>query len=256
MAVAEHLRCSVYPRVGAIVAKDGQLLSSGYRGEREKIHAERVALEKLTSSDCVGATIYTTLEPCVQIHDAQEVESCTDLIISRGITTVVVGVLDPNATVYTQGFRKLLANNIGVSFFTRKLQAAVEEATFEYGSIDRIIGAGKRRVPVVGSGIEIKVQFSENDLRTIGIRWTLIQYDHGVVDLLSDNGAVRIASGARHFADISDPGVFRFPSHAARMEKGFIAVVQPTGATFCVLIKLLEIFENDILFQWEVRNSV
>lgn len=102
MAVAEHLRCSVYPRVGAIVAKDGQLLSSGYRGEREKIHAERVALEKLTSSDCVGATIYTTLEPCVQIHDAQEVESCTDLIISRGITTVVVGVLDPNATVHTR----------------------------------------------------------------------------------------------------------------------------------------------------------
>jgi hypothetical protein len=33
-----------------------------------------------------------------------------------------------------------------------------------------------------------------------------------------------------------------------------IAIVQPKGSTFCVLIKLIELFENDILFQWEVRN--
>jgi diaminohydroxyphosphoribosylaminopyrimidine deaminase/5-amino-6-(5-phosphoribosylamino)uracil reductase len=82
-----------------------------------------------------------------------------------------------------------------------------------------------------------------------------LQPNHGCVDLLSKNGAVRVASGATQFADITDPMIFRFPSHFARMKKGMIAIVQPTGATFCVLIKLLELYDNDILFQWELRND-
>lgn len=34
-----------------------------------------------------------------------------------------------------------------------------------------------------------------------------------------------------------------------------IAVVQPTNAGFCVLVKLIDLYENDILFQWEVRKN-
>jgi hypothetical protein len=32
-------------------------------------------------------------------------------------------------------------------------------------------------------------------------------------------------------------------------------VVQPAGAGFCVLVRLIDLYENDILFQWEVRNE-
>jgi diaminohydroxyphosphoribosylaminopyrimidine deaminase/5-amino-6-(5-phosphoribosylamino)uracil reductase len=255
IAIEEHLKCTEFPRVGAVIAKQGEVLSTGFRGELGKTHAERVALEKLSVQDSAGATIYTTLEPCVGIRKNQAVDSCVDLIIERGISSVVIGVLDPNAAIYTQGYRKLLENNVSVSFFSRKLREAVEEGTFEYGAVDKVIGAGRRRTPVVGSGIEINVQFSNTDPRTIEIRWATLQFTHGCVDLISGNGAVRSASGARHFGDITDPSVFRFPSHFARMKKGDIAVVQPKGTTFCVLIKLLEIFEKDILFQWEVRNS-
>ena len=38
------------------------------------------------------------------------------------------------------------------------------------------------------------------------------------------------------------------------MKKDMIAIVLPEESTFCVLIKLINLFENDILFQWEVRN--
>lgn len=254
IAVEEHLKCTEFPRVGAVISKSGEVLSTGFRGEVGKIHAERVALEKISEADSVGATVFTTLEPCVDIRENQTVSSCTNLIIERGIAAVVIGVLDPNASIYTQGFRKLLENNVSVSFFNRKLREAVEEQTFEYGAVDKVIGSGKRRVPVVGSGIEIKVQFSNTDARTIAIRWSTIQYRTSCVDLLGGNGSIRSAFGARHFGDITDPAVFRFPSHFARMKKGDIAIVQPSGATFCVLIKLLEVFENDVLFQWEVRN--
>jgi diaminohydroxyphosphoribosylaminopyrimidine deaminase/5-amino-6-(5-phosphoribosylamino)uracil reductase len=254
IAVEEHLKCTEYPKVGVVVAKDGDILSTGFRGEVAKIHAERVALEKLAMANRIGSTVFTTLEPCVALQTNQTTESCADLIIASGVREVFVGVLDPNGSIYAQGFKKLLENSISVKFFNRKLRDAVEQETFEYGEIEKVTGGGKRRVPVVGSGIEIKVQFSETDQRTINITWQTLQLPHGCVDLLSSNGAVRIAAGASRFSDISDPTIFRFPSHFARMKKNMIAIVQPEGSTFCVLIKLIDLFENDIQFQWEVRN--
>lgn len=255
IAIEEHLKCSQYPRVGAVVAKGGKILSTGHRGEIVKKHAERVAIEKLTPEVLNNSTIYTTLEPCVGLHDDQNVESCADLIVSSGIKEVVIGVLDPNGAIYSQGFRRLLENNISVKFFSRKLRVAIEEETFEFGEIHTVYGSGKRRVPVVHSGIEITVQFSKTDTRTIPIKWATLQPRPGCVDLLSRSGAVTVAAGAKNFGDITDPTVFRFPSHFARMKKGMIAVVQPPQSGFCVLVKLIDLFENDIYFQWEVRNG-
>lgn len=254
IAVEEHLKCTEFPRVGAVITKRGCILSTGHRGERKAVHAERVAIEKLEKEQLDGATIYTTLEPCVELNAEQEVESCSDLIIRSGIREAVIGVLDPNGTIYSQGYRRLLENNISVSFFHRKLRAAIEEETFEYGDVHKIYASGKRRIPVVHSGISIDIQFSKTDTRQITFSWKTLQPIHGIVDLHSENGAVTVASGARNFSDITDPSVFRFPSHAARMQRDMIAVVKPTAATFCVLIKLIDLFEKDILFQWEVRN--
>ncbi len=254
IAIEEHLKCSEFPRVGAVIAKSGKILSTGHRGEKRSVHAERIAIEKLKEDEIIGSIIFTTLEPCVELHDEQEIQSCTELIIASGINEVVIGVLDPNGTIYSQGYRKLLENNISVSFFNKKLREAVEEETFEFGDIHKVYGCGKRRVPVVHSGTNLEVQFSEKDKRIINIKWATLQPSHGCVDLSSDNGAVRVASGARDFGDITDPMVFRFSSHFARMEKDMIAIVKPSNTTFYVLIKLINIFENDILFRWEVRN--
>jgi pyrimidine deaminase RibD-like protein len=156
LAIEEHLKCSEYPRVGAVVAKDGQVLATGHRGELKGRHAERVAIEKLNRERLIGSTLYTTLEPCVDLYDDQDTESCAELIVSSGIEDVYIGVLDPNGSIYSQGFRKLLENNISVKFFNRKLRAAIEEETFEFGEVDTVYGSGKRRVPVVHSGIAVE----------------------------------------------------------------------------------------------------
>lgn len=254
IAIEEHLKCSEYPRVGVVIAKNGLILSTGYRGERNSFHAERIAIEKLSADDLCGSIIYTTLEPCIELQQEQRIGCCAELIIKSGIREAVIGVLDPNGTIYSQGYRKLLENKISVSFFNRELRAAVEEETFEFGNLHKLIGPGKRRIPVVLSGTILDLQFSNEDTRTIKINWSTLQPQHGIVDLLSENGAVRIAAGATNFSDITDPMVFRFPSHYARMSKGMIAIVKPNNATFCILVKLLELYENDILFQWEMRN--
>jgi len=122
LAIEEHLQCIEFPRVGTVISKDGILLSSGHRGEIKGVHAERVAIEKLNSKQLEGSTLFTTLEPCIILKESQIVESCSDLIINSGIVETVIGVLDPNGTIYSEGYRKLLENKINVSFFNRKLR--------------------------------------------------------------------------------------------------------------------------------------
>ena len=62
-SVAEDQR--PHPKVGAVIVKNGKVLSKAHRGEKPKSHAEYVALEDKLPDDLVaGATVYTTLEPC------------------------------------------------------------------------------------------------------------------------------------------------------------------------------------------------
>jgi diaminohydroxyphosphoribosylaminopyrimidine deaminase/5-amino-6-(5-phosphoribosylamino)uracil reductase len=68
----------VHPRVGAVIARDGYLLATGYRGEAYKgAHAEESALLKLNADEAVGATVYSTLEPCTTRQRA----ACSLLLI-------------------------------------------------------------------------------------------------------------------------------------------------------------------------------
>lgn len=255
MAMEEHGKCDGHPKVGAVIAKKGVLLSTGYRGEQGRLHAERVAISKIAPDGLERATLFTTLEPCVEIFDEQ-IGSCSDLIVDSGISEVVVGLLDSNGAIYGQGYAKLLDKGIKVRFFPKKIREKIRDETFKLGPVTKIVGSGKRRVPVVESGIEMTLQFSETDPRSINFRWSTLQFGHGIVDLHAENGAVTVASGAKRFSDITDPSVFDFPSHFARMNEGKIAIVQPARATFCGLIKLEKIEVNDITFSWQVRNTI
>ena len=246
LAISEHSKCTESPRVGAIVTKDGQILSTGYRGESINIHAERIALEKLERSERQGSTLYTTLEPCVNLQKDQIIESCTDLIITSGIKEVVIGVLDPNGNMYGKGQKKLLENNIKVNFFYKNLSSKVELTTFKHSDLHKVIGNEYRRFPVVASGIEVSIQFSNSDNRTIQIRFSTLQFKHGCVDLHGKNRNVWKAVGTKRFSDITEPDAFRFPSHFLRMKKGMIAIVKSSDFTFCVLIQLKEIFKDEI----------
>jgi dCMP deaminase len=85
-------------KVGAVIVKDGNILSMGYNGmpsgmdndckttnggtKAEVIHAEANAICKLAkSTGCSeGATLYCTLAPCVE---------CAKLILQSGISRVV-----------------------------------------------------------------------------------------------------------------------------------------------------------------------
>jgi pyrimidine deaminase RibD-like protein len=127
-----------HPRVGAVVVKDGEVLSRAHRGEKPKSHAEFVALEdKLPDGVVTGSTVYTTLEPCTtRTHPKIP---CAQRLIDRKVKRVVIGMLDPNPDIMGRGDQMLSDAGIEVQLFSRELRAQVEELNREF------IRAQKRR---------------------------------------------------------------------------------------------------------------
>jgi pyrimidine deaminase RibD-like protein len=120
-----------HPWVGAVVVKDGKVLSSAHRGEVPGNHAEFTALERNLSDVAVaGATVYVTLEPCTTRNRPKI--PCADRLIERRIRRVVIGMLDPDDRIRGKGHRKLTNAGIEFSFFPHDLAMEVEELNREF----------------------------------------------------------------------------------------------------------------------------
>ena len=88
------------PSVGAVVVRDDAVISSGITSKNGRPHAEFNALKKL--KNCSGASLYTTLEPCVHTG---ETPPCTDIIIKKKIKNVYFGSYDPDS----RSFKKAIS---------------------------------------------------------------------------------------------------------------------------------------------------
>jgi pyrimidine deaminase RibD-like protein len=116
---------------GTIVSipEELMILATGFSRELEgNTHAEECALSKLCADlDKLGSStepfklpqhscIYTTMEPCT--HRLSGKESCTDRLLSAGISRVVIGTPEPNFFVSDcDGIQRLKTQNVEVSVF-------------------------------------------------------------------------------------------------------------------------------------------
>lgn len=82
------------PAVGAVLVRDGEVISKGTHWAAGYPHAEVEALKGLGEEP--RATLYVTLEPCCHFG---KTPPCTDLIIQKKIKRVVFGLVDPNPLV-------------------------------------------------------------------------------------------------------------------------------------------------------------
>jgi len=107
LKIAETMRgrTSPDPMVGAVIVKDGQLISSGYHAEVTTPHAEAWALQK-AGEKARGATMYVTLEPCCFFAEKNN-PPCTKSIIDAGIKLCPLLMEDPNPSVAGKGFEEL-----------------------------------------------------------------------------------------------------------------------------------------------------
>lgn len=119
------------PLVGAVIVKNGQIISEGYHMIYGDLHAERNAFKNLKSpEDANGAEMYVTLEPCCH-HGKQP--PCTEAIIEHGISRVYVGSNDPNELVAGKGIQIL--RDAGIELVTEFLKEecdAINPVFFHY----------------------------------------------------------------------------------------------------------------------------
>jgi diaminohydroxyphosphoribosylaminopyrimidine deaminase/5-amino-6-(5-phosphoribosylamino)uracil reductase len=91
------------PRVGAVLARDDEIIGEGWHERAGEAHAEPIAI-RAAGDRARGATAYVTLEPCS--HHGRT-PPCVDVLLAAGVRRVVYAVGDPNPRVNGAGAARL-----------------------------------------------------------------------------------------------------------------------------------------------------
>ena len=114
------------PMVGALLVKDGKIISKGYHKYFGAAHAEADAINS-SKTNVVGATLYVNLEPC---NNWGKCPPCVDLIIKSKIKTVVCAMKDPNPLTSGKSFKKL--KSAGITVINGILEKQAKQLNKEY----------------------------------------------------------------------------------------------------------------------------
>jgi diaminohydroxyphosphoribosylaminopyrimidine deaminase/5-amino-6-(5-phosphoribosylamino)uracil reductase len=96
------------PSVGAVIVRDGNVVSEGWTQPPGQAHAEIMAIRQ-AGPLAKGATLYVTLEPC---NHYGRTPPCAEAIIEAGIAEVHAATTDPNPRVKGGGLTRL--NEAGI----------------------------------------------------------------------------------------------------------------------------------------------
>ncbi len=96
-------RTSPNPAVGAVLVKNGRVVSRGHHSRAGAPHAEVVAIRG-AGVRSRGADLYTTLEPCDHFG---KTPPCSLALLEAGVKRVCVGSRDPNPLVNGRGIARL-----------------------------------------------------------------------------------------------------------------------------------------------------
>jgi len=89
------------PMVGCVIVCNGVIIGEGYHEKYGGPHAEVNAINSVRTAELLAqSTLYVSLEPCAHYG---KTPPCADLIIANRIPRVVIGTVDPFATIAGKG---------------------------------------------------------------------------------------------------------------------------------------------------------
>ena len=160
-------RTRLNPSVGTIIVKNDTVISSAVTSFNGKPHSEFNALNNL--SNCTGASLYTTLEPCTHYG---ETPPCTNIIIKKKIKNVFYAFEDPDARTFRKAKKFLNQKGIKTKLIYSKKNSKFYQSYF----VNK-----KLSIPFVASKIAIS-----RDYLTINKKdkWITNERSRNIVHLL------------------------------------------------------------------------
>lgn len=114
------------PRVGAVLARDHEIVGEGWHERAGGPHAEPNALAA-AGERARGATAYVTLEPCSHFG---RTPPCADALLAAGVRRVVYAVGDPDPRVRGRGAQRLKVAGVSVESGLLEREAEALNAGF------------------------------------------------------------------------------------------------------------------------------
>jgi diaminohydroxyphosphoribosylaminopyrimidine deaminase/5-amino-6-(5-phosphoribosylamino)uracil reductase len=131
VTIADSVRGTTAPNpwVGCVIVsgRDPALVFEGATAAPGGPHAEVAALAEAGDLHSRGATLFTTLEPCV--HHGRT-PPCTEAIIEAGVARVVVAIADPDPNVAGRGIDALRDAGIAVTVGTAAAEVTEQLAPY------------------------------------------------------------------------------------------------------------------------------
>ncbi len=215
------------PLVGAVVVRDGKLLAESFRGMTGSgDHAEYGALKGLQDIDLVGASVYTTLEPCTRRGEGKI--PCAERLVAGKVGTVYIGMYDPDPRVYCEGWRRLHDAGVTLRDFDRALREEIHMDNADFiGQFRHTVGLqGRARFDYTLNDGRFSIYADNARVVQFQTRWTPCGKDHGTGCVYAYDHVFNVAY-ARHRTEldqIDDPSALAFDSYTCPVKEGEIVI--------------------------------
>lgn len=246
------------PKVGAVLALNGEIVGEAYRGQTGPgDHAEFALFRSVGDTDVAGSTLYTTLEPCSARPTHRP---CAQHVIDRGVAKVFIGVYDPNPKIYRAGWKLLDDAGVELRDFSPDLRERIKKAnaTFLTGFVVGLGDSGKATFDYLQNGSRFRIE--TDSVGTFDTRWS----SRSASSIYLYNGdplrRVAIPRHAHAFHKVDDPGAYDFGAEGVALDEGDIGIV-PNSVGF-LLVRVMDVLDAthgdprwELSIEWEARSS-